>query len=136
MTYVALYVVTLVLFLVVDALWIKFVTLKLFQAHIGHMLVKKVRLGVAAGFYAFFVVGVVYFAQVPALHGGGWTTALLNGTLLGLLAYGTYEATNMATLEGWSWSMVGADVAWGGLLTGISATAGFWIVTALGWTGG
>jgi uncharacterized membrane protein len=42
-----------------------------------------------------------------------------------LLAYGTYEATNMATLRGWSWQMVVVDTGWGMLLTAVAATVGF-----------
>jgi len=38
----------------------------------------------------------------PALQSGGWRTALLNGALLGLVAYATYDLTNQATLRIWS----------------------------------
>ena len=44
--------------------------------------------------------------------------------LLGLLAYGTYELTNYATLRDWSIEQVALDMIWGGLLTGVSAWAG------------
>jgi uncharacterized membrane protein len=46
------------------------------------------------------------------------------GALLGILAYGTYEFTNFATLRAWSPSMVMIDVTWGAVLTGVSAWAG------------
>ena len=134
MSYVALYLTTLIVFLVIDALWISNVMKPLFQAHIGDLLADEVRFGVAAGFYAIYVAGIVYFAQIPALDGGGWSKALISGMLFGFIAYGTYEATNMATLRGWSWNLVIVDMLWGSALTGISALAGFWIVKAFGWT--
>jgi len=62
---------------------------------------------------------VVYYAAAPAA--GDPAAAFLNGALFGLFAYGTYEATNMATLRGWRWSMVLSDTAWGGLVSGVAA---------------
>jgi uncharacterized membrane protein len=50
---------------------------------------------------------------------------------LGALAYGTYEFTNIATLEGWSWKMLATDLIWGTLLTGTSAAAGLAITRAV-----
>jgi len=86
----------------------------------------------AAVFYLFYVFGVVWFVILPALAGGHsvwWVLA--HGALLGALAYGTYEFTNMATLKGWSWTMVIVDVSWGLALTAVSAAGGFLAARAL-----
>ena len=80
---------------------------------------------VALGFYVFYVAGVLYFAVLPGLAEQSLGKAAFNGALLGFLAYGTYEATNMATLRGWSWQMVAADVAWGAVLTATVAGIGW-----------
>ena len=58
--------------------------------------------------------------------------ALFGGIALGLMAYGTYEFTNYATLRDWSIEQVATDMIWGGILTGFSAWAGVTIVRALG----
>ena len=42
--------------------------------------------------------------------------------------YATYDLTNLATLKGWSTTLVFIDIAWGMVLTGIVSTAGFYIV--------
>lgn len=47
------------------------------------------------------------------------------------MAYGTYELTNLATLRDWRWSMAIVDIAWGVVLTGVSAWAGVRITRAL-----
>jgi uncharacterized membrane protein len=52
------------------------------------------------------------------------------GFVLGLLAFGTYEFTNFATLRGWVIQMVVVDVVWGGVLTGTSAWVGVSVVKA------
>jgi uncharacterized membrane protein len=128
---IILYVVTLIVFLGVDAVWLKTVMKPLFDRHIGDMMAEELRLGVAAGFYAFYVMGVLYFASLPALRDGGWQLAALNGAILGFLAYGTYEATSFSIMRGWTWSMLITDVAWGTFLTALSAVAGVLVIQAL-----
>jgi uncharacterized membrane protein len=57
--------------------------------------------------------------------------AATHGALLGLLAYGTYDMTNMATLKNWPITMSFVDMIWGGVLIGLSGLLGFLIVRAL-----
>lgn len=118
MSYLVHYVVVVIVFLALDAIWLRKVALPLFERHVGALMRDDPDLKVAAVFYAFYCAGIVYFAASP---GASVTGAFGNGVLLGLMAYGTYEFTNMATLKGWHWSMVKADTAWGAFLTGIAA---------------
>ena len=128
MTLIGLYLVTLVVFLAIDVIWLKAVALPLFERHIGGIMREKPDLTVAGLFYAVYVAGAVYFAAAPGLDAGSPGLALLNGFILGLLAYGTYETTNMATLRGWAWPMVISDTLWGGVLTGVSAAIAVWVM--------
>ena len=52
------------------------------------------------------------------------STALLAGLVLGLVAYGTYDLTNLSTLKNWPLSVSLIDLAWGTVLTGAAATGG------------
>ena len=45
--------------------------------------------------------------------GNGLTRAFVNGALFGLAVYGVYNLTNVATLIGYSWTMVAVDTTWG-----------------------
>lgn len=103
-----------------------------FHERIGHIMRAEPMLDVAAGFYFCFAMGIVYFAVIPALNGGGLGVAVLNGTLLGLLAYGTFEATSMAIPRDHQWSLVVGDTLWGGFVTALSSLAGFWAARAVG----
>ena len=123
--YFASYLSALILFLVVDVIWIKAVMLPIFKTHVGHLLLEQPRLALAATFYLAYVAGVIYFAVMPAAAAQSWRIAAMNGALLGLLAYGTYEVTNMSTLRDWAWSMFFTDIAWGTFLTAITALAGY-----------
>ena len=95
-----------------------------FAADIGRLVLVDLRMGPAAGFYLFYVVGVVWFVSIPALNVGSIAQAFFAGAVLGALAYGTYEFTNFATLKGWTAQMVMVDVIWGAVLTGTSAAVG------------
>ena len=68
---------------------------------------------------------------MPALKADAPLQALFAGALLGAMAYGTYEFTNYATLTRWSLQMVAVDVAWGAVLTGVSAWVGVVVARAL-----
>ena len=131
MAVIGMYAAMLVAFFVIDAIALKFVMYPLFQKHIPDLLRDEVQISVAAGFYALYVIGVIYFAVMPALQAERPELALMNGAFLGFLAYGTYEATNMATIKGWSWQMLLTDVTWGTILTATIALIGYLVGRAL-----
>ncbi len=125
MALVGVYLISLVAFLVIDAIALTLVMYPLFSRYIGPLLAEDMRLGIAAVFYVFYVAGVMYFAVLPAHRVESLGLAALNGALLGLIAYGTYEFTNMATLRGWAWQMLVTDTIWGGVLTATTAVIGY-----------
>lgn len=122
--YVVAYAATAVVFFGLDLIWLTR-AVGLYREHLGGLLLDKPKLVFAAAFYLVYVFGIVCLAIAPALQGGGWPRALLGGALLGLVAYGTYDMTNMSTLKGWSLTLAIIDMAWGTLLTAVAATAGY-----------
>ena len=124
MIHILLYFSTAIVFLALDVVMLKKVMHPLFSANIGPMMLEDLRMGPAAVFYLFYVVGVVWFVSIPALNVGSIAQAFFAGAVLGALAYGTYEFTNFATLKGWTAQMVMVDVIWGAVLTGTSAAFG------------
>lgn len=126
-----LYVSTAVIFLAADAVMLRVVMKPLFERHLGEALLDSPRLLPALGFYLFYVVGIVWFAGLPAYLQEQPRIALGNGLLLGALAYGTYEFTNWATLRDWSGQQVAVDFTWGIVLTGVSAWLGVLIARAI-----
>ena len=129
MRYVVAYIVTAVVFLGLDALWLSQIALGMYRRELGTLLLDRPNLVVAGLFYLLFVIGIVVLAIVPALNGGGWVTALVAGAVLGLVAYGTYDITNLSTLRNWSLTVTVADLIWGTALTAVSATVGYFVVS-------
>ena len=71
------------------------------------------------------VFRLVVFCVAPALASGSWKSALLHGALLGLVAYGTYDLTNLVTLRDWPVALSVVDLLWGTCVSAVAATAGY-----------
>ena len=131
MEYAGTYIATLILFLLIDLVWIKSVMRPIFERHVGSIMLEEPRMGAALAFFVLYLAGLVVFAIVPAAEAGSWTKAALFGGFLGVIAYGTYETTNFSTLKGWTMKMLIIDIAWGASLSAMVAVAGFFIFGAL-----
>ncbi|MGJ8527187.1 DUF2177 family protein [Maritalea sp.] len=129
--YFVAYIATLIVFLGIDFVWLSFVARKFYFDRLGPLLLEQPNLLAASIFYLFYVMGIVHLAIIPALKDGSTSTAIVNAAVFGLLAYATYDITNVATLKGWSWDVVVVDIVWGGVLSAVSAYAGYTITKAV-----
>ena len=129
--FVPAYIASAVTMLILDAVWLTLAVPRIYRPALGELLSDKPNLAVAAVFYLLYVIGVVIFAVLPA-NGGSWLTALGLGALLGLVAYGTYDFTNLSTLRDWPVALSLIDVCWGVVLTGVAASAGSIAASAFG----
>jgi len=121
------YIVTAIIFFGMDFLWLSLSSNSIYKPRLQGLLLEKPDLTVAAVFYLLYLIGVVIFAVLPALQQGDWKRALWAGALLGLVSYGAYDLTNLATLKGWSTSVSIIDMVWGTFVTGFAATLGYFI---------
>lgn len=129
MVYVIAYFAALVLFILIDFVWLSTMGPLLYRPILGDILLPGFSLPPAVAFYLLYPVGLVIFAINPALTRGSLSTALLLGGLFGLFTYGTYDLTNQATLRNWSTVLTLADMIWGGVLGAITAAGAFWIAS-------
>ena len=126
-SYAIAYAAALVVFLVIDSLWLGVIADDFYRERLASFMTGPVKVPAAVAFYLLYIVGIVVFAIAPALGTGSWRTALLRGALFGLIAYATFELTNLAILPGWPLAVVLVDMVWGAVLTGSTATLGFLI---------
>ncbi len=124
--------VTGLIFLIADALMLPNVIKPLFEQHLGDAMLDDIRVVPATLFYVIYMAGVIWFAGWPALRDGAPSTALLNGAILGFVAYGTYELVSWTVMRDWHPSMVAVDMAWGTVLTAVSAWGGVMAARAIG----
>ncbi|MBO6784119.1 MAG: DUF2177 family protein [Alphaproteobacteria bacterium] len=120
-----IYLAALVAFLIIDGIWLGVVARGFYADQLGQLLRPSPNWGVAGLFYVFYVVGVVVFAVMPAHNNESWVMAIGYGALLGLIAYGTYDLTNLATIRDWPVAMSIVDMIWGGVLTATVSFVGY-----------
>ncbi|KAF0209517.1 MAG: DUF2177 family protein [Actinomycetota bacterium] len=127
-----LYGACIVAFFAIDFVWLSTMTSRFYQPLLGDLMATKPKLAVAAGFYLLYVIGVVALAVVPGLREGAVLGALWRGALFGLLAYATYDLTNLSTIQDWPWQLAVVDMVWGTVLTGSVSVIGYYAGKLIG----
>lgn len=112
----------LVVFLLLDGLWLGYVAKDLYLTRMAPIMRERPILPVAALFYMAYVAGLVYFVIAPALASGDWRSAALNGALFGFFAYLTYDATAYSVIRGFDPVLALIDVSWGSVLGAAAST--------------
>lgn len=113
-------------FIAIDFIWLSEISIDFYRQNIGEHLASEPNLVAAVAFYLIYLTGLMYFAVVPAIIRGTITSAAFSGALFGLVAYGTYDLTNMATMSNWPLSVTVVDMCWGMVLSAVAAIAGYW----------
>jgi uncharacterized membrane protein len=111
---------------VLDGVWLGLLMGGVYASFIGAIMLDQPRLVPAALFYVLYTAALYVFAVAPALRTGNQRSAGWLGAFLGLVAYGTYDLSNYATLTAWTWQLTVIDMAWGSALSYAAASAGFW----------
>ena len=115
------------IFLIIDVLWLSITVKSLYRPALGDLLKDKPVMWAAVLFYIIYMVGLALIILKPALANDSILQALWTGVVFGVVAYGTYNLTNMATVKNWSASIVWIDMLWGGFLTGFSSAVGIYL---------
>jgi uncharacterized membrane protein len=125
------YLVVFVVFLAIDAVWLSNASRWFYIPEIGGLLREKPNLAVAFFFYALYAIGLLVFVVQPALAAGSVGRAVVFGAFFGLVAYATYDLTNLATLKGFTTRIALIDMAWGTVLSGSVAAVSVLLIRLL-----
>jgi uncharacterized membrane protein len=131
MKWIAAYVSAALAFGALDFLWLRWAGPNFYRPALGDLLAAEFRMAPALVFYLIYIAGMVWFAVRPGLA-GGVPMAVLNGALLGGLAYATYDLTNQATLKIWPVHLTLIDIAWGAAATALASGIAALTVRKLG----
>jgi uncharacterized membrane protein len=115
---VLLYLLTLAIFFLIDMVWLGLVAKNFYRRQLGEMLSPKVNWAATVLFYLLFIAGLLLFVIMPALARSRPLQALWQGAFFGLIAYATYDLSNLATLKNWPLPVTAVDLAWGSILGG------------------
>lgn len=128
--YLILYAACAIVFFPLDFIWLSTMGKGFYQRELGSLLLPNPNLLIAGLFYLAYLVGVVALVAAPAE--GDVMKALIMGAVLGFVAYGTYDLTNLSTVNGFTPTVAIVDMAWGTALTAVSAAGGVWISRLFG----
>lgn len=112
------YIVSLLVFSVIDAVWLGVIAKNLYADSIGFLMRPQPNWVAAIIFYLLFIGGLVFFAVQPGRDMTSLPAIFLTGAFFGLVTYGTYDLTNLATLKNWPVSLTLIDLAWGAFISG------------------
>lgn len=121
------YLLTTVVFFIIDIAWIGGFAKKFYWGNMGSLLKDDINWAAALIFYLLYIVGIFAFAIIPAVDNDSLKTAIIYGGLFGFFCYATYDLTNLATMKGFPMKVAIVDMIWGVILTSSVATAGFYI---------
>jgi len=113
---------------VLDGLWLGVIAREFYRSQMVAVAAENFNIVPAALFYFLYPLGVLFVALTPPAQ--GWAEALGRSALLGLVVYGVYDLTNMATLKAWPAKLALVDASWG---TFITAMAGLAAYSAMAW---
>jgi uncharacterized membrane protein len=119
--------VSLIIFLVVDGIWLGFIAKNMYSQKIGHLLGDKPNLIAAGVFYIIFIIGLTAIVTIPSLRSNSFASALMLGALFGLVSYSTYDLTNLATLKNWPIDVTIIDMIWGTFVSSLVSSITFLI---------
>ena len=115
---------TAVVMIALDVLWLGVIAKPLYQNGLGHLMAARPNWVAAVAFYGLYTLGLMLFAIVPNAADPGWLKTAATAAMFGLVAYATYDLSNLATLKDWPIGLSLIDMAWGATLSALAATAG------------
>lgn len=128
MKYVYIYLITFVVFFVIDLIWLTLISKNFYSTQIGHLMASKPNLVPALIFYLMFVGGIIVLALIPGLEAKSLAKTAYLAAIFGLLSYATYDLTNLATLKDWPLIVTVVDMIWGTFLATTTGVISYLII--------
>jgi uncharacterized membrane protein len=126
-SFIKIYLITVPIFFTIDMLWLGFLARNFYREQLGSLLRPEVNWFAAVTFYLMFIAGLIIFVISPALEKGSWTYAVIYGALFGLIAYATYDLTNLATMKDFPLKVALVDMIWGSILSASVSIVSYFI---------
>ena len=110
---IKLFLISLVLFLLIDFIWLGFIAKGLYQKHLGHLLSPQPNWFAAFLFYILFILALNILIIQPMVINQNLAQGLFHALVFGMITYATYDLTNLATLREWPIMVTVIDLLWG-----------------------
>jgi uncharacterized membrane protein len=121
LTFLRLYIISLVIFLFLDFLWLGFIAKDFYRKELGNYLLDSFKLTPAILFYLIYILGLNIFVISQCQGKLDPLITIGLGAFFGFVCYATYDLTNLATLRFWTNTLVFVDLVWGTVITAVTA---------------
>ncbi len=128
--YLGVYIAVFITMVVIDMVWLRLIAVQWYAEAMGPLLTNSPNLWAAGAFYLMFPAGLLIFAVIPSVD-APLVKAVAMGALFGFFAYATYDLTGLAVIKGWPVGLTFLDMAWGTIVSGVSAGVGKWALDYL-----
>jgi uncharacterized membrane protein len=118
-----LYLVAFAIFAVLDLIWLGVIAKDFYRSELGSLMTPSPNWAAGIAFYVIYIWGLVAFVAKPAMTSDLDGSAFIWGAAFGLVAYATYDLTNLTVIKGFPAKLAFVDMAWGSFLSGITAMA-------------
>lgn len=125
--YLGIYFSFFITLLVVDLVWLLGIAKNLYRDEMGDLMASEPKLIAGLAFYLIYALGVCIFVIAPALSKQSLLYALQYGALFGFFCYMTYDLTNLAVIRDFPTKLAFIDMAWGSVVTALSAGLAYWV---------
>ena len=125
--YVGIYLSFLISLVAIDLVWLLGIAKALYRDEMGDLMASEPKLMAGLGFYLLYALGASIFVIAPALTKQSWIQAVQYGALFGFFCYMTYDLTNLAVIRDFPTRLAFIDIAWGSLVTAVSAGIAYWV---------
>ena len=125
------YAVSVPVFFVIDMIWLGVIAKGFYRKALEPLLTPNINWTAAIIFYFLFLAGVLIFAILPGMEKRSLGHTVLMAALFGLIAYATYDLTNLATLRDWPLMLSIVDMVWGAFLSASTATITYLIMSRI-----
>ena len=130
---VAIFVISLGLFIAIDSLWLGVIMKDFYHTHlheINKYTTPHVRIfNMFAAFtsWMLIILGLMLFVLPKANMSDSYRTIFGWGACFGFIVYGVYNLTNLATIKAWPEQLVIYDLLWGTFASGTLACSIQWL---------
>lgn len=115
----------------IDMVWLGLIAKGFYAKQVGFLTRPDVNWASAFVFYFLFTLGLVIFVISPSIEKGSFLNVILLGSLFGLIAYATFDLTNLAIVKDWPLLVTIVDLIWGSFIACSVSSLTYLIATKL-----
>lgn len=126
--WIKMYMTSLVIFLAIDFVWLAFIAKKMYSQYLGYIMTKNILWWAAILFYMIFVAGLLFFVIEPSVKKQSIEYAVYAGAFFGVVAYATYDLTNLSTIKDWPIIITVLDLIWGAFISACTSGVSYMVI--------